>query len=162
MDVALSPKTGYFRLTKSPYKYIFLYMVKSLKYRLRPTKKQEKILLAHIEECRLLYNQLVASRVQAYKNSKASLSCYDQQKMLPVLKHQHNGFVQVYSQVLQQVAVRVDLAFKAFFRRLKEKAKTGEKAGFPDTKVKIAMILSRIRSFPTVADWTRRACDWAK
>ena len=23
------------------------------------------------------------------------------------------------------------------------------------------MILSRIRSFPTVADWTRRACDWA-
>ncbi len=109
-------------------------MVKSFKYRLRPTKKQEKILLVHIEECRLLYNQLVASRVQAYKNSKASLSCYDQQKMLPVLKHQHNGFVQVYSQVLQQVAVRVDLAFKAFFRRLKEKAKTGEKAGFPRYK----------------------------
>ncbi len=54
--------------------------------------------------------------------------------MLPVLKHQHNGFVQVYSQVLQQVAVRVDLAFKAFFRRLKEKAKTGEKAGFPRYK----------------------------
>ena len=109
-------------------------MVKSFKYRLRPTGKQEKILLVHIEECRLLYNQLVASRVQAYKNSKASLSCYDQQKMLPVLKHQHNGFVQVYSQVLQQVAVRVDLAFKAFFRRLKEKAKTGEKAGFPRYK----------------------------
>ena len=109
-------------------------MFKSFKYRLRPTKKQEKILLVHIEECRLLYNQLVASRVQAYKNSKASLSCYDQQKMLPVLKHQHNGFVQVYSQVLQQVAVRVDLAFKAFFRRLKEKAKTGEKAGFPRYK----------------------------
>ncbi len=109
-------------------------MVKSFKYRLRPTKKQEKILLVHIEECRLLYNQLVASRVQTYKNSKASLSCYDQQKMLPVLKHQHNGFVQVYSQVLQQVAVRVDLAFKAFFRRLKERAKTGEKAGFPRYK----------------------------
>ena len=109
-------------------------MFKSLKYRLRPTGKQEKILLVHIEECRLLYNQLVASRVQAYKNSKASLSCYDQQKMLPVLKHQHNGFVQVYSQVLQQVAVRVDLAFKAFFRRLKERAKTGEKAGFPRYK----------------------------
>ena len=109
-------------------------MFKSFKYRLRPTGKQENILLMHIEECRLLYNQLVASRVQAYKNSKASLSCYDQQKMLPLLKHQHNGFVQVYSQVLQQVAVRVDLAFKAFFRRLKEKAKTGEKAGFPRYK----------------------------
>ena len=109
-------------------------MVKSFKYRLRPTKKQENILLAHIDECRILYNQLIAARIQAYENGKESLSCYDQQKTLPLLKQQHNGFVQVYSQVLQQVAVRVDLAFKAFFRRLKEKAKTGEKAGFPRYK----------------------------
>ena len=109
-------------------------MFKSFKYRLRPTKKQEKILLAHIDECRILYNQLIAARIQAYENGKESLSCYDQQKTLPLLKQQHNGFVQVYSQVLQQVAVRVDLAFKAFFRRLKEKAETGEKAGFPRYK----------------------------
>ena len=46
-------------------------MVRSVKYRLRPTKKQENILLAHIEECRLLYNQLVCSRVQAWEKEKS-------------------------------------------------------------------------------------------
>ena len=50
------------------------------------------------------------------------------------MKKQRPEFTQVYSQVLQQVAVRVDLAFKAFFRRVKARAKTGEKAGFPRYK----------------------------
>ena len=54
-------------------------MLKSFKYRLRPTKKQEKILLAHIEECRLLYNQLICARVQAWEKNKESLSRYEQQ-----------------------------------------------------------------------------------
>ena len=106
-------------------------MVKSFKYRLRPTKKQANLLKAHIEECRLLYNQLVASRVQAWQNDKASLSCYEQQKTLPMMKQQRPDFVQVYSQVLQQVAVRVDRAFEGFFRRVK--AKNG-KAGYPRYK----------------------------
>ena len=47
------------------------------------------------------------------------------------MKQQHPEFAQVYSQVLQQVAVRVDLAFKAFFRRVKER---NGKAGFPRYK----------------------------
>ena len=109
-------------------------MFKSLKYRLHPTKKQEKILTAHIEECRLLYNQLVCARVQAWEQKHQSLSCYDQTKTIPLLNKQRPEFTQVYSQVLQQVAVRVDLAFKAFFRRVKPRAKTGEKAGFPRYK----------------------------
>ena len=109
-------------------------MVKSFKYRLRPTKKQEQTLLAHIDECRILYNQLLCARIQAWKNENKSLSQYDQTKTIPLLKQQHAAFKQVYSQVLQQVSQRVDLAFKGFFRRLKEKAKTGEKAGFPRYK----------------------------
>ena len=109
-------------------------MVKSLKYRLHPTKKQENILLAHIDQCRILYNQLLCARIQAWKNENKSLSQYDQTNTIPLLKQQHTAFKQVYSQVLQQVSARVDLAFKGFFRRLKEKAKTGEKAGFPRYK----------------------------
>ncbi|MCE2432870.1 MAG: transposase [Candidatus Latescibacteria bacterium] len=106
-------------------------MHKSFKYRLRPTKKQEKILLTHIQECRLLYNQLVCARVQGWKNDQTSLSLYEQQRTLKLMKQQHPEFAQVYSQVLQQVAVRVDLAFKAFFRRVKE---CHGKAGFPRYK----------------------------
>ena len=109
-------------------------MLKSFKYRLRPTKKQATLLKGHIEECRLLYNQLLASRVQAWENDKESLSRYEQQATLPMLKQQHTPFSLVYSQVLQQVCQRVDWAFKGFFRRLKERAKTGEKAGFPRYK----------------------------
>ena len=106
-------------------------MLKALKYRLRPTKKQERALLTHTEECRLLYNQLVCARVQAWKKERRSLSLYEQQKTIPLMKKQRPALAQVYSQVLQQVTVRVDLAFKAFFRRVK--AKDG-KAGFPRYK----------------------------
>jgi putative transposase len=45
--------------------------------------------------------------------------------MLPVLKDERPGLKDVYSQVLQNVAVRIDLAFKAFFRRLRAGAKPG-------------------------------------
>lgn len=76
-------------------------MVKSFKYKLRPTKKQENILLAHIEECCLLYNQLVCARVQAWKKNKESLSRYEQQATLPLLKQQRESLSLVYSQVLQ-------------------------------------------------------------
>ena len=113
--------------------YIFI-MFKSFKYRLRPTKKQEKVLLAQIDECRILYNQLLCARIQAWKNNKQSLSRYEQNKTLPMLKNQYKPFSLVHSQVLQQVCQRVDWAFKGFFRRLKQKKKTGEKAGFPRYK----------------------------
>ncbi len=109
-------------------------MVKSFKYRLRPTNKQEKVLLAQIDECRILYNQLLCARIQAWKNNKQSLSRYEQNKTLPMLKNQYKPFSLVHSQVLQQVCQRVDWAFKGFFRRLKQKSKTGEKAGFPRYK----------------------------
>ncbi|MDE2828997.1 MAG: transposase [Gemmatimonadota bacterium] len=109
-------------------------MFKSFKYRLRPTKKQEKILLAHIDACRILYNQLLCARIQAWQKDEESLSRYDQQDTLPMLKNQYEPFSVVHSQVLQQVCQRVDLAFKGFFRRLRERTKTGEKAGFPRYK----------------------------
>ena len=91
--------------------YIFI-MVKSFKYRLRPTKKQEQILLAHIDECRILYNQLLCARIQAWKNEKKSLSQYDQTKTIPLLKRQHAAFKQVYSQVLQQVSAESRLGIQ--------------------------------------------------
>ena len=106
-------------------------MLRTFFYRLRPTKKQATTLQEHIEACRLLYNQLVCARVQAWEQDGVSLSCYDQQKMLPLMASQRPEFAQVYSQVLQQVAVRVDKAFDGFFRRVK--AKNG-KAGFPRYK----------------------------
>ncbi len=75
----------------------------------------------------MLYNHFVVDRIQAYQNRGESLSLYAQQARLSFLKLDRPTLSQVYSQVLQNVAVRVDLAFQAFFRRVK----VGGVPGFP-------------------------------
>ncbi|MYF90724.1 MAG: IS200/IS605 family element transposase accessory protein TnpB [Gemmatimonadetes bacterium] len=102
-------------------------MRKAFKYRLYPTRKQTGTLATHLEECRMLYNHFVVDRIQAYKDRGESLSLYDQQARLSFLKLDRPTLSQVHSQVLQNVAVRVDLAFQAFFRRVK----VGGVPGFP-------------------------------
>src|SRR5262249_25352667 len=51
--------------------------------------------------------------------------------MLPGWKEQRPSLKLVHAQVLQNVQVRVDLAFQAFFRRVKERA---EDVGYPRYK----------------------------
>ncbi|GAC1342733.1 MAG: RNA-guided endonuclease TnpB family protein [Ktedonobacteraceae bacterium] len=107
-----------------------LSMHKNFQYRLYPTKKQETLLNQTREECRWLYNQLLEKRKHAYEQEGKSLTCYGQIKTFPILKEERPSLNTVHSQVLQNVAVRIDLAFKAFFRRYK----AGEKPGYPRFK----------------------------
>lgn len=100
---------------------------KSFQYRLKLTKKQAKILQAHLDECRWLYNELLAQRKLAYEDIDMSLSKYDQSMLLPLLKEERSSLSQVHSQVLQNVVDRLDKAFQGFFRR----CKLGENPGFP-------------------------------
>jgi putative transposase len=102
-------------------------MLKTFKYRLYPTKQQQRLLAHQLEECRWLYNHLLAERRDAWEQRQESLRYYDQAMSLPVLKTERASLVGVHSQVLQNVAVRIDLAFKAFFRRMK----AGETPGYP-------------------------------
>jgi len=62
-----------------------------------------------------------------YEQTGKGLSCFGQQATYPLLKQQRPSLKDVHSQVLQNVAVRIDLAFQAFFRRWK----AGEKPGYP-------------------------------
>jgi putative transposase len=102
-------------------------MRKTFKYRLYLNTQQQRLLDAQLEECRWLYNELVAARRDAWGQRQESLRLYDQQAMLPMLKAIRPTLVSVQSQVLQNVAVRIDRAFQAFFRRVK----SGEKPGYP-------------------------------
>lgn len=102
-------------------------MRKTFKYRLSPTKHQQRLLDQQLEECRWLYNHLLAERRDAWEERQESRRLYDQQATLPALKAQRPTLASVQSQVLQNVAVRIDLAFKAFFRRMK----SGETPGYP-------------------------------
>ena len=102
-------------------------------YRLYPTKKQVQKLNETLDECRWLYNHLLEMRKTAYERDGISLTCFQQQYTFPVLKQERPSLSRVHSQVLQNVAVRIDLAFKAFFRRLREQA---EEPGYPRFKGK--------------------------
>jgi putative transposase len=102
-------------------------MRQTFKYRLYPTKQQQRLLDQQLEECRWLYNHLLAERRDAWEQRHASLRLFDQQATLPVLKAERPTLAQVQSQVLQNVAVRIDLAFQAFFRR----CKAGAEPGYP-------------------------------
>jgi|SRR5215813_838564 len=102
-------------------------MLKTMKYRLHPTKKQRHILEVQLEECRCLYNHFLEQRKRSWEEDQHSLTYHAQAITLPQLKARCPELSLIHSQVLQNVAVRVDLAMKAFFRRVK----AGEKPGYP-------------------------------
>ena len=101
---------------------------KTFKYRLYPTPAQETVMNTALDECRWLYNHFVEERKATYEQTGTSPSLYDQQAALPALKQERPSLAMVHRQVLQNVAVRVDLGFKAFSRRVR----AGEKdPGYP-------------------------------
>ncbi|MCE7986669.1 MAG: transposase [Caldilinea sp. CFX5] len=104
--------------------------MKTYKYRIYPTKAQEASLERMLEECRWLYNKILETRKNSYEQSGISLGNYDTMTMIPDWKKERPSLKVVHSQVLQNVNIRVDLAFKAFFRRVK----AGEEPGYPRFK----------------------------
>lgn len=107
-------------------------MRKTYKYRLLGNKAILSNAGRWLELCRHLYNAGLEERISAYKHNKVSISCYTQIKELPELKVAFPEYNDVGSQVLQDVLERLDRAYKAFFRRVKN----GKKAGFPRFKGK--------------------------
>ena len=100
---------------------------KTFRYRIYPTPAQERGLQEALDECRWLYNKLLEERKNAYEQTGKGVSLYTQINRIVELKGERESLKRVHSQVLQNVAVRLGLAFEAFFRR----AKSGEKPGYP-------------------------------
>jgi len=95
-----------------------------------PTKAQRTGLNQTLETCRQVYNSTLGLRKQAWEVEQKSLTLYDTSSHLTGWKAANPELSEVYSQVLQNVQERVDLAYKAFFRRIK----AGHKNGFPRFK----------------------------
>jgi len=95
-----------------------------------PTKAQETALSETLDICRQVYNSLVTERTALYKTQGKSLSRNTQNNHIAQWKASHPELKGVHSQVLQNVSERVELAFQAFFRRVK----SGEKPGYPRYK----------------------------
>ena len=90
-----------------------------------------------LETCRLVYNSFVHWRTFEYETAEKSVGRYEQEAALTQWKHkvsdgkkEHPELSDVHAHLLQNVAHRVDLAFRAFFRRVK----AGEAPGYPRLK----------------------------
>ena len=92
---------------------------KTFRFRIYPTKSQTTLLNSTLEECRWVFNETLATRKNAWQSKKKSLSKYDTHGLLTTWKKSRPTLKNVHSQVLQNVQERVDLAFKAYFRRVK-------------------------------------------
>lgn len=106
----------------------FVAMIRTYKYRLYPTLKQETVLNNQFGLCRWLYNTALEHRIRSYKTNGTNISYQDQAAELPAIKEQFPAFKQIHSQVLQDTLKRLDKAFQHFFRRVKQR---GDKPGFP-------------------------------
>jgi len=103
-------------------------MRKAYKFRLYPTQKQEYKLFWILARCRELYNAALSERKDAYTYAGKSISYYEQKRDLPEIKTEiREEYQDIYSQVLQDVLLRLKRAFDAFFRRIEN----GEKPGYP-------------------------------
>jgi len=105
-------------------------MLKAYKFRIYPTSKQTHIMNMWLEECRWLYNYFLEQRKKCWEIENKSLSYYAQNSFLVETKELRSSLKNIHSQVLQDVLVRLDLSFKAFFRRIK----AGDKPGYPRFK----------------------------
>jgi len=99
-------------------------------FKLYPNATQAERLTGWIRLHCELYNAALEERIDAYRKTGKSISYYDQQNVLPEIKAARPEFVELGSHALQQTLRKLDLAFQAFFRRVK----AGQTPGFPRFK----------------------------
>ncbi|AKB51390.1 Mobile element protein [Methanosarcina barkeri str. Wiesmoor] len=102
-------------------------MMKAFKFRLYPTTIQATQLNQHIGSCRFVYNWALDQKIKTYEQTGKSISRFDLNKKIPVLKSSNKWLGKVNSQSLQGMTKQVESAFTRFFR---------EKNGFPKFKSK--------------------------
>ena len=85
----------------------------SYKFRLYPTEQQVKALSDTLETCRHLYNDSLGER-----SCDWDIGFWKQKQLLTLRKQDDKYLKQVHSQVLQDVLLRLDKAYQAFFKKI--------------------------------------------
>lgn len=101
------------------------------KYRLFPSKSQRKSLQDILDSCRWVYNKTLEVRKIGWEERQEFISRYDTNKLLTQWREEHEHLRNGHAQAMQDAQKRVDLAFRAFFRRVKASEK---KPGYPRFK----------------------------
>ncbi len=96
-------------------------MIKTLKVRLYPTEEQRVLLEKHFGACRFVYNHFLEVRNNYYvehkDERKKGLTVFDTMKILTELKKEFTWLYEINSQSLQHSLVKLDQAFKSFFKK---------------------------------------------
>ena len=109
-------------------------MLKTCKIRLYPNKIQQQTIASQIGGSRYIFNRMLSLRKNAYEKFGKNISKFDLNKHATKLRKRSktSWLKDVDSQVLQQAIGNMDLAYKNFFRRVKN----GEAPGFPKFRSK--------------------------
>jgi len=93
-------------------------MLKSYKYKLKPTEEQKELLNKHFGSVRFVYNFFLDERKKEYENNKKSLNYYDNAKVLTELKNseEYSWFKEINSQSLQTSLKNLDGSYNNFFK----------------------------------------------
>ena len=105
-------------------------MRRAFRYRLYPSTSQAAKMLVILDRLRDLYNAALQERRDAYRKTGKSPSFIDQMASRRELKIACPEYTEVHSHLLCDALRRVDLAFKAFYRR----CSAGDKPGYPRFK----------------------------
>jgi putative transposase len=103
---------------------------KTYKCKLKPTPQQERAMAFVVRRCRERYNAGLEERREAWQKRGVNIAAPSQSAQLPAVKEVRPEYRDIHSQVLQDVLTRLDRAFQAFFRRVKN----GETPGYPRCK----------------------------
>ena len=105
-------------------------MQRSYRYRLYPSKAQVRALQGILEGHRHLYNAALQERQEAWRMRRVSVSYLMQAGQLKELRSFDAEMAALNFSSCQQTLRRLDKAFQAFFRRIRE----GDKPGYPRFK----------------------------
>lgn len=116
-------------------------MLKAYKFRLYPNKNQIVLINKYIGSCRFIYNWALDQKIKTYQETQESISQFDLNKKITILRKENKWLSEVNSQSLQGMTRNLESAFTKFFR---------EKKGFPRFKSK----RNPVQSFPIPQHYT--------
>ncbi|QXX76679.1 hypothetical protein MHY1_p00201 (plasmid) [Methylovirgula sp. HY1] len=104
--------------------------LRKVQYRLYPNAAQSAALERATELHRQLYNAALQERIEAWRKARKCISLGDQSASLTTIRHDDPNYLALPRKALLHTLERLDLAFRAFFRRVK----AGQTPGFPRFK----------------------------
>jgi putative transposase len=106
-------------------------ITKTFEYKLRVNRAFVQACEHILDQTRFIYNCALEQRISHYKQTGKNICLYEQSRQLTEARRELPELQSCVRNIQQDALERLDFAFQAFFKRLKQK---GIKAGFPRFK----------------------------